>query len=81
VQTNGGMGSIAFYTTQPVPGTVLTNSLKVTVTQGQRVGAATTVFDIPVKPLPPTARPSGPRLPLASGAKPNAAPVASWTAS
>jgi alpha-L-arabinofuranosidase len=52
VQTNGGIGSIALDTTQPVPGTVLTNSLKVTVTQGQRVGAANNgIWGIPVKPF------------------------------
>jgi hypothetical protein len=52
VQTNGGIGSIALDTTQSVPGTVLTNSLKVTVTQGQRVGAANNgIWGIPVKPF------------------------------
>ena len=52
LQDNGGAGSITLDTTQPVSGTVLTNSLRVDVTQGQRVGAANDGFwGIPVKPL------------------------------
>jgi alpha-L-arabinofuranosidase len=52
VQDNGGVGSIVLDTTQPVAGTDLANSLKVTVTQGQRVGAANDGYwGIPVKPF------------------------------
>jgi len=52
VQTNGGIGSIALDTTQPVSGTALTTSLKVNVSQGQRVGAANDGYwGIPVKPF------------------------------
>src|SRR5258708_2614061 len=52
LQDNGGAGSITLDTTQPVSGTVLTNSLRVDVTQGQRVGAANDGFwGIPVKPF------------------------------
>lgn len=52
VQDNGGAGSMTLDTTQPVSGTVLTNSLRVDVTQGQRVGAANDGFwGIPVKPF------------------------------
>jgi len=40
VQENGGVGSIALDTTQPINGTVLNTSLKVTLVQGPRVGAA-----------------------------------------
>jgi hypothetical protein len=52
VQNNGGMGSIALDATQPVPNTALTTSLKVSITQGQRVGAANDGYwGIPVKPF------------------------------
>ena len=52
VQNNGGIGSIALDTTQPVSGTALTASLKVSVSQGQRVGAANDGYwGIPVKPF------------------------------
>ena len=53
VQNNGGIGSIALDTTQqPVSGTALTTSLKVSVNQGQRVGAANDGYwGIPVKPF------------------------------
>ena len=52
VQNNGGIGSIALDTTQPVSGTALTTSLKVSVSQGQRVGAANDGYwGIPVKPF------------------------------
>ena len=52
MQDNGGKGSIALDTTQPVPGTVLTTSLKVSVSQGQRVGVANDGYwGIPVKPF------------------------------
>ena len=50
VQDNGGAGSITLDTTQPVSGTTLTNSLRVDVTKGQRVGAANDGYwGIPVK--------------------------------
>jgi alpha-L-arabinofuranosidase len=52
VQDNGGIGSIALDTTQPVSGTALATSLKVSVSQGQRVGAANDGYwGIPVKPF------------------------------
>ena len=53
VQNNGGIGSIALETVQPpISGTALTTSLKVTVNQGQRVGAANDGYwGIPVKPF------------------------------
>ena len=52
VQDNGGAGSITLDTSQPVSGTALTNSLRVDVSKGQRVGAANDGFwGIPVKPL------------------------------
>lgn len=52
VQDNGGIGSITLDGTQPVSGTALANSLRVDITQGQRVGAANDGFwGIPVKPL------------------------------
>jgi hypothetical protein len=52
VQGNGGIGSIVLDTTQPVSGTALTTSLKVSVSQGQRVGAANDGYwGIPVKPF------------------------------
>jgi alpha-L-arabinofuranosidase len=52
VQSNGGVGSIALDPTQPVPNTALTTSLKVSVAQGQRVGAANDGYwGIPVKPF------------------------------
>jgi alpha-L-arabinofuranosidase len=52
IQDNGGVGSIALDTTQPIAGTALTTSLKVTVSQGQRVGAANDGYwGIPVKPF------------------------------
>jgi hypothetical protein len=44
IQDNGGAGSITLDTTQPVSGTALTNSLKVDVSKGQRVGAANDGF-------------------------------------
>jgi Alpha-L-arabinofuranosidase C-terminal domain/Concanavalin A-like lectin/glucanases superfamily/Carbohydrate binding domain len=51
VQENGGAGSIALDTTQPITGTVLTTSLKVSVTQAGKVGAANDGYwGIPVKP-------------------------------
>ena len=51
VQENGGTGSIALDTTQPISGTALTISLKVTIVQGPRVGAANDGYwGIPVKP-------------------------------
>jgi alpha-N-arabinofuranosidase len=51
VQENGGIGSIALDTTQPISGTVLTTSLKITIVQGPRVGAADDGYwGIPVKP-------------------------------
>jgi hypothetical protein len=51
VQQNGGVGSIALDTTQPINGTVLTTSLKVTIVRGPRVGAANDGYwGIPVKP-------------------------------
>jgi hypothetical protein len=66
VQDNGGVGSIALDTTQPVPDTALTTSLKVSVSQGQRVGVANDGYwASPLSPLRPTARPSLPRLSLA----------------
>ena len=52
IQTNGGVGSIALDTTQPVPNTALTASLKVTVSQGQRVGVANDGYwGIPIRPF------------------------------
>ena len=52
IQDNGGTGSIALDTTQPVAGTVLTTSLKVTVIQGQRVGVANDGYwGIPIRPF------------------------------
>jgi alpha-L-arabinofuranosidase len=52
VQGEGGIGSIALDTTQPVSGTALTTSLKVTVSEGEGVGAANDGYwGIPVKPL------------------------------
>ena len=52
VQNNGGIGSIALDTTQPVSGTALTTSLKVNVRQGPRVGAANDGYwGIPVEPF------------------------------
>jgi alpha-N-arabinofuranosidase len=52
VQNNGGIGSIALDTTQPVSGTALTTSLKVNVSHGQRVGVANDGYwGIPVKPF------------------------------
>ena len=51
VQENGGIGSIALDTTQPIGGTALTTSLKVTIVNGPRVGAANDGYwGIPVKP-------------------------------
>jgi hypothetical protein len=51
VQQNGGVGSISLDTTQPINGTVLTTSLKVTIVQGPQVGAANDGYwGIPVKP-------------------------------
>ena len=51
IQDNGGAGSIALDTTQPVAGTALTTSLKVTVTEGQRVGVANDGYwGIPIRP-------------------------------
>jgi alpha-L-arabinofuranosidase len=51
VQDNGGVGSIALDTTQPISGTALTTSLRVDITQGPRVGAANDGYwGIPVKP-------------------------------
>jgi alpha-N-arabinofuranosidase len=52
VQDRGGVGSIALDTTQPVPGTALTTSLRVTVGSARRhVGVANDGFwGIPVKP-------------------------------
>ncbi len=50
VQQNGGVGSIALDTTQPINGTVLYD-LKVTIVRGPRVGAANDGYwGIPVKP-------------------------------
>jgi alpha-L-arabinofuranosidase len=52
VQNNGGVGTIALDTTQPVSGTALTASLKVSVSQGPRVGAANDGYwGIPVEPF------------------------------
>jgi hypothetical protein len=52
IQDNGGVGSIALDTTQPVAGTALTTSLKVTVSQGQRVGVANDGYwGIPIRPF------------------------------
>jgi len=52
VEDGGGAGSIALDTTQPVSGTALTTSLRLTVDHGQRVGAANDgFFGIPVKPF------------------------------
>jgi alpha-L-arabinofuranosidase len=52
LQDNGGSGSIALDTTQPVSGTALTTSLKVNVGHGQRVGVANDGYwGIPVKPF------------------------------
>jgi alpha-L-arabinofuranosidase len=52
LQNNGGSGSIALDTTQPVSGTALTTSLKVNVGHGQRVGVANDGYwGIPVKPF------------------------------
>jgi hypothetical protein len=52
VQDNGGVGSIALDTTQLVANTALTTSLKVTVTQGQRVGVANDGYwGIPIRPF------------------------------
>ncbi|HET9379140.1 MAG TPA: LamG-like jellyroll fold domain-containing protein [Chthoniobacterales bacterium] len=51
VQDNGGVGSIALDTTQPIAGTALTTSLRIEITQGQRVGAANDGYwGIPVTP-------------------------------
>jgi alpha-N-arabinofuranosidase len=51
VQENGGAGSIALDTTQPISGTALTTSLRIDITQGPRVGAANDGYwGIPVKP-------------------------------
>jgi alpha-L-arabinofuranosidase len=51
VQENGGAGSIALDTTQPIGGTVLTTSLKVNITQAGKVRAANDGYwGIPVKP-------------------------------
>jgi alpha-L-arabinofuranosidase len=51
VQSGGGVGSITLDTTQPIANTALTTSLKVSVTRGQRVGAANDGYwGIPVKP-------------------------------
>src|SRR6202007_1926148 len=51
IQENGGAGSIALDTTQPITGTVLTTSLKVSITQAGKVGAANDGYwGIPVKP-------------------------------
>jgi hypothetical protein len=51
VQENGGAGSIVLDTTQPISGTVLTTSLKVSITQAGKVGAANDGYwGIPVKP-------------------------------
>jgi len=51
VQENGGAGSIALDTTQPITGTVLTTSLKVSITQAGKVGAANDGYwGIPVQP-------------------------------
>lgn len=51
VQENGGIGSIALDTTQPISGTILSTSLKVTIVQGPLVGAANDGYwGIPVKP-------------------------------
>jgi alpha-L-arabinofuranosidase len=52
IQANGGVGSIALDTTQLVPNTALTTSLKVTVSQGQRVGVANDGYwGIPIRPF------------------------------
>jgi alpha-L-arabinofuranosidase len=53
VQNDGGIGSIALDPVEPpISGTALTASLKVTVTQGQRVGAANDGYwGIPVQPF------------------------------
>jgi alpha-L-arabinofuranosidase len=53
VQDNGGAGSITLDTTQPVTGAAaLTNSLRVDVSHGQRVGAANDGYwGIPITPL------------------------------
>jgi alpha-N-arabinofuranosidase len=51
IQDNGGSGSIALDTTQPISGTALTTSLRVTVVHGPRVGAANDGYwGIPVRP-------------------------------
>jgi alpha-L-arabinofuranosidase len=52
VQDKGGVGAMALDTTQPVPGTALTTSLRVTVSSArQRVGVANDgFFGIPVVP-------------------------------
>jgi alpha-L-arabinofuranosidase len=51
IQDNSGSGSIALDTTQPISGTALTTSLRVTVVHGPRVGAANDGYwGIPVRP-------------------------------
>lgn len=51
VQDGGGAGSIAIDTSQPVRDTALTNSLRVNVSRGSRVGAANDGYwGIPVMP-------------------------------
>jgi alpha-L-arabinofuranosidase len=52
LQNNGGSGSIALDSTQPVSGTGLTTSLKVNVSHGQRVGVANDGYwGIPLTPF------------------------------
>jgi alpha-L-arabinofuranosidase len=51
VQENGGSGSIALDTTQPISGTILMTSLRIDIAKGQRVGAANEGYwGIPVRP-------------------------------
>jgi Concanavalin A-like lectin/glucanases superfamily len=51
VQDNGGVGSIALDTTQPITGIALTTSLRIDIAQGQRVGAANDGYwGVPVTP-------------------------------
>jgi alpha-L-arabinofuranosidase len=51
VQADGGIGSMALDATQPVPDTALTNSLRVNVSSGRRVGVANEGYwGIPVMP-------------------------------
>ncbi|HEY0790441.1 MAG TPA: alpha-L-arabinofuranosidase C-terminal domain-containing protein [Chthoniobacterales bacterium] len=52
VQEGGGSGSMKLDNSQPVPGTTLTTSLRVSVSHGQRVGVANDGYwGIPVTPL------------------------------